>query len=215
MPIHHWNRVEAGLFHAFRQRWVCEICDLLNHGQLPPEYYALLERTELSTFGTRVAHETEAEVYAMRADRVGVHHVKHGQVALIDIVSPGHKINPRAFRHYVSNCAAVVRQGIHFLIVDLFRPSEHNTYGIHKAIWDMLIEEDHEFSQDKPLTLVSYEAGSKIAAFVEPVAIGDKLPDMPLFLEEGRYVSIQLESSYMSSWSVFPCILKPLLDEPI
>lgn len=214
MPIHDWNRVEAGLFHAFRQRWVCEICDLLNGGHLPPEYFALLERTESTTFGVRVAHETEAEIYAMRADRVGVHHVKRGRVALIDIVSPGHKVSPRAIRQYVSNRAAVIQQGIHLLLVDLFRPSEHDPGGIHKAIWDMLIEEDHEFSQDKPLTLVSYEAGSTIAAFVEPVAIGDKLPDMPLFLEEGRYVSIQLESSYMSSWSVFPSILKPLLDEP-
>lgn len=214
MPIHDWSRVEAGLFHAFRQRWVCEICDLLNGGSLPSEYYALLERTESSTFGTRVAHETEAEIYAMRADRVGVHHVKRGQVALIDIVSPGHKFNPRALRHYVSNCAANIRQGIHLLLVDLFRPSLHDPGGIHKAIWEMLIEEDHEFSPDKPLTLVSYEAGSKFAAYVEPVGVEEKLPDMPLFLANDHYVPIALESSYMSSWSVFPSILKPLLDEP-
>jgi hypothetical protein len=44
MPIHDWSRVEAGVFHHFHQRWIAAICDVLNEGLLPDEYYALAEQ---------------------------------------------------------------------------------------------------------------------------------------------------------------------------
>lgn len=44
MPIHHWRGVEAGIFHAFHHDWITEISRSLNHGLLPPDYYALPEQ---------------------------------------------------------------------------------------------------------------------------------------------------------------------------
>ncbi|MBM4094893.1 MAG: DUF4058 domain-containing protein, partial [Planctomycetes bacterium] len=44
MPMHDWNRVEAGIFHAFHHEWVSEISRALNRGLLPSEYYALPEQ---------------------------------------------------------------------------------------------------------------------------------------------------------------------------
>lgn len=44
MPIHDWSRVDAGIFHYFHQRWIGTICDSLNEGLLPEEYYALIEQ---------------------------------------------------------------------------------------------------------------------------------------------------------------------------
>ena len=35
---------------------------------------------------------------------------------------------------------------------------------------------------DKPLTLAAYAAGPEIVAYIEPVAVGDVLPDRPVFL---------------------------------
>jgi hypothetical protein len=29
MPIHDWTRVDAGLFHHFRHRWIDALCDAL------------------------------------------------------------------------------------------------------------------------------------------------------------------------------------------
>ena len=49
---------------------------------------------------------------------------------------------------------------------------------------------------DKPLTLAAYEAGGGVRAFVEPVAVGDSLIDMPLYLELGRHVAVPLEETY-------------------
>jgi hypothetical protein len=43
-PIQDWTRVNAGLFHSFHQRWISALCDALNFGGLPPEYFALAEQ---------------------------------------------------------------------------------------------------------------------------------------------------------------------------
>jgi len=40
MPMHDWTKVEAGIFHAFRQEWISEISRALNRN-LPSDYYAL------------------------------------------------------------------------------------------------------------------------------------------------------------------------------
>jgi hypothetical protein len=42
MPIHDWTRVDAGLFHHFHQEWTVTLCNALNAGKLPPDYFALL-----------------------------------------------------------------------------------------------------------------------------------------------------------------------------
>lgn len=43
MPIHDWARVDAGLFHAFHQSWIVSLCNALNAGALPVDYFALPE----------------------------------------------------------------------------------------------------------------------------------------------------------------------------
>jgi len=44
MPVHDWNRVEAGIFHDFHHAWIEEIKRGLNRGILPPDLYALAEQ---------------------------------------------------------------------------------------------------------------------------------------------------------------------------
>jgi hypothetical protein len=44
MPVHDWNRVEAGVFHHFHNAWAMRISDALNEGLLPKGYYALAEQ---------------------------------------------------------------------------------------------------------------------------------------------------------------------------
>ncbi len=43
-----------------------------------------------------------------------------------------------------------------------------------------------------------------VRAFVEPVAVGDVLPEMPLFLKPGGHVPVALESTYQSAWEAVP-----------
>src|SRR5438876_5243551 len=44
MPVHDWTRVDAGLFHHFHQEWIVALCNALNAGGLPPDYFALVEQ---------------------------------------------------------------------------------------------------------------------------------------------------------------------------
>jgi hypothetical protein len=241
MPIHDWTRVDAGLFHDFHQSWSVTLRNALNSGVLPPSYFALVEQRargpipdvlalklatgeELpeTTAGTiavaatppraRLVCQTEAQLYANRANRVTVRH-RHGDVvAIIEIVSPGNKGSRNDFRSFVEKTAALIGQGIHALVVDLFPPGPRDPEGIHKGIWDQFAEEEFSLPRDKRLTVASYDA-SGVTAYVEPVAVGDVLPAMPLFLKPGEYVPAPLEATYQSTWDLFPTPLKRLLTQ--
>jgi hypothetical protein len=243
MPIHDWTRVDAGLFHAFHQHWIIALCDALNTGVLPRDYFALPEQSirgpvqdvltlRLSSpekeeagapAGLAVAvappraqhvrrHETE--VYARKADRITVRH-RHGRVvAVVEIVSPGNKASRSELRAFVEKAVELIRQDTHLLVLDLFPPGPRDPQGIHKAIWDEFVEEDFALRPGKPLTLAAYDAGPPRVAYVEPVGVGDVLPDMPLFLKPEFYVPAPLEATYQATWAMFPGPLKGLLEGP-
>jgi hypothetical protein len=47
---------------------------------------------------------------------------------------------------------------------------------------------------------------------VEPIAVGESLPLMPLFLWPDRYVNVELETTYANAWAVYPAPLKPKVE---
>src|SRR5207245_9048424 len=118
-----------------------------------------------------------------------------------EIVSPGNKGSRSEFRAFVEKSAELIRQGIHLLVIDLFPPGKRDPQGIAKAIWDEFVEEDLELPPDKPLTLAAFDAGPCRVAYVEPGAVGDVLPGMPLFLKPECYVPAPLEATYPATWS--------------
>jgi hypothetical protein len=89
-------------------------------------------------------------------------------------------------------------------------------HDFHQSIWDRIRDESFELPPVKPLTLAAYSAGTTITAYIEPVNVGDMLPDMPIFLSPDRYVLCPLEATYQSSWDVFPMALKgPLIESQV
>jgi hypothetical protein len=48
--------------------------------------------------------------------------------------------------------------------------------------------------------------------FVQPVAVGEVLPDMPIFLTSDRYIDCPLEATYQVAWEQFPAPLKGPLE---
>ena len=98
------------------------------------------------------------------------------------------------------------------MIVDLFPPSLRDPQGVHKLIWDRVRDEPFTLPPDKPLTVVAYSSGGEKVAYVEPVAVGDRLPDMPVFLTAHRYVPCPLEATYQAAWEQFPAPLKGPLE---
>ena len=97
--------------------------------------------------------------------------------------------------------------------MSIFPPSPRDPQGIHKAIWDEIQDEPFELPPDKPLTVAAYSAGEPCTAYVEPVAIGDPLPEFPIFLEPGMYVPAPLETTYQSTWAKCPDPLKEAVED--
>jgi hypothetical protein len=243
LPVHDWTRVDAGLFHDFHQTWTVYLRNALNAGILPAEYFALIEQrtrgpipdvltlkltpdTEEGTDGpstlavatapprTRWSGRSDVDAYAAKANRITIRH-RHGDVvAVIEIVSPGNKSSRSAIQTFIRKSMNFLDQGIHLLVVDLFPTGKRKGKGIHQLLWENCLDEGFDLPTDKPLILGSYDAGPPLAAYVEVLAVGDVLPDMPLFLEPETYVQAPLEATYQETWNVFPAPLKRLLAPP-
>lgn len=237
MPIHDWSRVDAGIFHDFHQAWTIELRNALNGGALPSGYFAMAEqiisgpvpdvvtlqqRTKPGGAGgglavaetpprARYVTAAQPDLYARKANRIAIKHVLGRVVAVIEIVSPGNKGSRHAIRAFVAKAEELIWQGINLLIVDLFPPSPRDPQGIHKSIWDEIREEPFELPADKPLTVASYFAGAPVTAYVEPVGVGDPLPDSPIFLESGVYVPAPLDATYQTTWEKCPEALREVV----
>jgi hypothetical protein len=124
--------------------------------------------------------------------------------AVIEIVSPRNKSTLSALELFVRKAAEFLRRRVHLLILDLHPPGRHDPHGIHGEIWDYIAGQAYSLPTDKPLTVAAYEADLAIRAYVEPVAVGDLLPDMPLFLQPGGCVEVTLEATYQRAWEAVP-----------
>jgi hypothetical protein len=190
MPIHDWTKVPSGIFHDFHHSWIEEIHRHLNRGHLPEGFYALVERVSTCSAagswplqgaeadGTEQYDDTrtELEIYAIKAKVVTIRHAsEHHLVAMIEIVSPGNKSSKARIDSFDRNADEALTRGVHLLIVDLFPPTVYVSARLHRG-------RDFELSVQKPLTCAAYVGDLFPEAFVEPIAIGDTLAEMPLFL---------------------------------
>jgi hypothetical protein len=154
---------------------------------------------------------SEQDRYAAKAHRIVIRHELGQVVAVIEIVSPGNKSSQSALRSFVGKMVQFIDQGIHVLIVDLFPPGPRDPQGLHPLIWRHYSDASFELPPDKLLNCLSYEAGESRTAFIEPLAFGDALPEMPLFLAPEYYINVPLDQTYQSTWEKLPDALKRLI----
>jgi hypothetical protein len=219
MPIHDWSRVFDGAFHAFHHAWIAEMQKALNSGILPADYYALAEQvagaTAVATAPPRVrlSDRVEVEPFTRRQRSVVIHHASDDRIiALIEIVSAGNKSSSKEFHAFTTKAVDFLERGYHLLLIDLHPQTDRDPLGIHPVIWAEVGGNPTAAVADKPLTLVAYDAGPPKTTYVEPVAVGDALIDMPLFLAPGWYVSVPLEATYQAAWSGVPRRYRAVLE---
>jgi Protein of unknown function (DUF4058) len=170
-----------------------------------------------SGFGPKVRFTVKAEVDEYTARQRGLiirHTSNHRIVALIEILSAGNKGSSHALRSFLDKAAGALAHGIHLLLVDLHAPGPRDPQGIHAAVWEAISAGSYQMPADKPLTLVSYSAGPIKTASIEPVAVGDPLPDMPLFLNPELYVNVPLERTYQAAYQGIPRFYRNILEGP-
>ena len=153
----------------------------------------------------RFTAAAEMDAYVRKQNVLVIHHSSDDRVvSLIEILSTGNKARKHAFRRFLDKALAALAQDINLLLLDLHPPTKRDPQGLHGALWSEIEDESYQAPPDKPLTLAAYAAGQPIRAFVEPVAVGDSLPDMPLFLDPGHYVPAPLEATYQAAWRGVP-----------
>jgi hypothetical protein len=163
----------------------------------------------------RVTAETDMEFYRRKQNAVVVRHVSGDRiVAIVEVVSPGNKSSRHALRSFVEKAAQLLDQRIQLLILDLNPPTVRDPQGIHAAIWEEISGQEYFAPADKPLTLAAYESGFTVRAYVEPVAVGDVLGDMPLFLEYDAHVLVPLEGIYQNAFAVIPERWRVVVESP-
>ena len=147
----------------------------------------------------------EAEFYRYKQKRVAIRHVSDDRViAVVEIVSPGNKSSRAAVRAFLDKAVELLQNGVQLLLIDLFPPTPRDPDGLHSLIWTNVTNQKEESYSDKPLTVVSYEAGDVLRYFAEPFAVGDQLAAMPLFLEPNAHIDVSLESTYASAFADVP-----------
>lgn len=231
MPMHDWKRVDAGIYHAFHHEWVSEISRTLNRGLLPDDHYAVPEQ-QAAGFGpdvltlqdtkgasggggtatltrtkpkTRQYATSSVEFHRRKKSSIVVRHVSGDRiVAMIEILSPGNKSSNTAFQAFIDKACELLEHRIYLLLLDPFPPGELDPRGIHGAIRSQVDDELFVVPPDRPLTMVAYECDLTTQAYIETMAVGEPVPDMPLYLEPDAYVLVPLEATYQAAWDTVP-----------
>jgi hypothetical protein len=183
--------------------WQVEETGLVAVADHPPETSLSFEVSSDAAF--YLTKRRSMVIYHASGDRI---------VALIEIVSPANKHSRGTLEDFLDTATAAIRHGYHLLVVDLFPPTRHDPEGMHGRIWEYLANESWEPPAGQPLTLASYQAKRPVVAYVEPLAVGQALPDMPLFLLPDQYVNVPLESTYMAAWRGVPERWRRVIEPP-
>ena len=239
MPVHDWTKVDAGTFHDFHTGWITHLKEALNGGLLPDGYYAMSEQygggiiADIMTLqaplrpppspgegGIAVAEapprvrrklSLSAAARAMRRTVTIRHKSGHHVVALLEVVSPANKDRPSHVADFVDKTVAALEHGIHLVLVDLIPPGPHDPQGMDGAVWDRLDGEPYLLPPGEPLTLASYVAERLPEVYLEHLAVGSSLIEMPLFLNPDRYINLPLEATYQAAYRGMPAFWRDVL----
>jgi hypothetical protein len=163
---------------------------------------------------TRRRHTVEPALLARRRS-LAIRHVSgHRLVALVEILSPGNKDRPSHVEEFVDKAESALNVGVHLLLVDLLPPGPHDPYGMHGVTLQRLEQSDetYDLPTDEPATFASYSAGPPVEIYVEHVAVGAVLPEMPLFLRPDRYVNVSLEPTYRAAYAGMPAFWRNVIE---
>jgi len=234
MPVHDWSKVGTWLFHDFHTGWLIYLRDALNRGILPDGYHAYAEqRAELyspdvlALTSRPKSPSAESHTVALaepRAERrvvvqskpipgrlLSIRHTSDQRiVSVIEIVSRRNKDRMASVLEFADKVTGLIRSGIHVAVIDILPPGRHDPQGLHPVICDLLAEDQPADAppEGRPLTLASYRADDATIAYLNYVKIGLALPEMPLFLNDGIFVNLPLESTYLTEYDGLPSMIR-------
>ncbi len=123
---------------------------------------------------------------------------EHRLVAAVEIVSPPNKDRPESRQLFVATVFHLLRQDVCVSMIDIITIRQFNLYT---ELLGLLNRSDPRFSPPPPIYAVTcrkrrFGRQSKLDAWSCPLAIGQPLPSLPVWLSETQTVSLDLEASY-------------------
>lgn len=130
-------------------------------------------------------------------------------VAAIEIVSPANKDRPDSRRLFAAKCLNLLKQGVCLSIIDLITIRQFNLYA---ELLTLIKRSDSGTNAKHPATYAvtcrkrETTEGSKLDVWSSPVAIGEPLPSLPIWLTDQLTLTLNLEVSYEETCRVLRII---------
>jgi hypothetical protein len=132
---------------------------------------------------------------------VRVYDTRRGRrlVAAVEIVSPANKDRPEHRRAFVAKCAALLQGRVSVAIVDLVTTRSANLYG---ELMEFIGQDDPSMGDDPPPLYAVASRFSRprgaglLETWAHPLALGQALPTLPLWVAPDLAVPLELEASY-------------------
>ena len=152
----------------------------------------------------------------LRARRrsVAIRHVSgHRLVALLEIVSPANKDRQQSVDDFAAKAVDALDSGIHLVVVDLFPPGPYDPQDMPGAVRQRLVDPRRlSIACRRALDVGQLRCRAGRRNLLEHLAAGGILPEMPLFLNLERYVSLPLESTYEAAYQGMPAFWRGVLE---
>lgn len=164
--------------------------------------------------------QMDRDIYAERANRIAIYHANGDRVvAYVEIVSEGNKHTGAAMQCFFDKLDEALDHGCHLLVIDLHPPGKRDPHGLHAVFWERRHDSAHRVTAERPFGLSAYHVSVEAEvviprAYFQPVALGQELPDMPLFLTPDHYINVPLERTYREAWQGVPKRWRNVIDPP-
>jgi hypothetical protein len=182
---------------SFHGNWANQIVADLNLRLLPARY-----RSDAETHLGIAVDFPAQDVFEVR-----VYDDERGQrlVAAVELVSPGNKDRAENRRAFAVKCASLLQQRVSVVIVDIITDRRAD---LRNELLDMLgVSRSPSESEAGTLYATALRTRKEdgpwhLDVWQEPVALGQPLPTLPLWLAADFAVPLQLETAYEASCRV-------------
>lgn len=177
--------------------WVAAIATQLNHDLLPPDYFAM----PLVIAGSAPASHGSSKRDCYEVQVLLELHVRKLRV-VIALICPRNKERPNARITFATRCAAYLQNGVAVAIIDIVTEPLANLHEEIRAMLDPSEQFSKSFSN--ALYAVFYrpnhdEAQSLLAIWPHTLKVGERLPTLPLWLDDNVCIPLDLERSYAAT----------------
>lgn len=121
-------------------------------------------------------------------------------VAAVELVSPSNKDRPETRTGFAAKCAAYLQRGVNLLLVDVVTSRGGN---LHNELVHLLGAGEQYRLPPEPLYAVAYrtvrrrmEERGRVELWTALLAVGEPLPLLPMPLDRGQFVPLDLEATY-------------------